>query len=237
MKLFPAIDILDNKAVRLLYGKRNEVTVYGDPVEMVAKWTSLGAKYIHIVDLNGAFDSTEVNKDILIAIRKSTSAILQLGGGIRSLQKIQYVLDELGYDRAVVGSACVQDTAMVQKAASLYGTRVVAGLDAKDGKLAIKGWTQDTPVTPMEVALQLKEYGVLDIVYTDINRDGALTGLNIEACRLLAAQTGMNIIASGGLAGYGDIVKVKENNIYGAILGKALYEGKIDLQKALEICR
>jgi phosphoribosylformimino-5-aminoimidazole carboxamide ribotide isomerase len=236
MKLFPAIDILDKKAVRLLYGKRDNETVYGDPVEMAVKWTSLGARYIHIVDLNGAFDNSDINKDILAAIRENTDATLQLGGGIRTADKIKYCLDELGYDRVIAGSICVQSPQEVEKAAAIYKDRIVAGLDAMDGRLRIKGWVEEAPLTPLEVALRLKEYGISDIVYTDISRDGALFGINAEACEKLQRETGMNVIASGGLSGYDDIVNLAEKNIYGAIMGKALYEGRINLSEALDLC-
>ncbi len=237
MKLFPAIDILDKVAVRLLYGKREQRTIYGDAVEQAQKWTNQGAEYIHIVDLNGAFDHSNVNKDILVRIRNSTKAILQLGGGLRTLQDIQYAIEHLGYDRIVLGSACVQNPKLVEQTCALYGNKIVAGLDALDGKLKIKGWAQDTLLSPQQVALKLKEYGISDIVYTDIGRDGALVGANVAACKLLQEQTGMNIIASGGIKGYSDIVQLKDAGIYGAIIGKALYEGKIELTKALELCK
>ena len=236
MKLFPAIDILDKKSVRLLYGKRDEVTIYGDPVDMVAKWSSMGAQNIHIVDLNGAFDNTRVNEDILRAIRREVNVVLQLGGGIRDFYRVQYVLDELGFDRAIIGSACVTNPELIKQACARYGNRIVAGLDSVDNKLKIKGWVEETPKIPLEVALELKEYGVEDIVFTDISRDGALTGINYEATKTLQEQSGMQIIASGGLKDYEDITILKNDNIYGAILGKAMYEGKIDVKEALKLC-
>ena len=236
MRLFPAIDILDKKSVRLLYGKRDKVTVYGDPVEMIAKWSGMGAKQIHIVDLNGAFDNSRVNEDILKQIRAEVNITLQIGGGIRDLTRVQYILDELGFDRVIIGSALVTTPKMAEQAGRLYGNRIVAGLDAIDNKLKIKGWVEETEKTPLDVALALKEFGIEDIVFTDISRDGALTGINIGATVKLQEESKMQIIASGGLRGYEDILQLAEKKIYGAILGKAMYEGKIDLKEALALC-
>ncbi len=237
MKLFPAIDILDKKAVRLLYGKREERTIYGDAVDWATQWVSKGAQYLHIVNLNGAFDNSKLNNDILVNIRKQADITLQLGGGMRTLYDIQYAIEELGYDRVVVGSACVDNPKMVQEACVIYGDKIVGGLDAKDGKLQTKGWVEGTHLAPLEVALRLKDYGVTDIVYTDISRDGALVGVNVSACTDLQEQTNMNIIASGGVLDYLDLCQLADAKVYGVIVGKALYEGKIQLEKALELCK
>jgi len=236
MKLFPAIDILDKKAVRLLYGKRDNVTIYGDPIEMISKWASMGAKNIHIVDLNGAFDDSRVNEDILKAIRKEVKVSIQLGGGLKTFNRVQYVLDELGYDRAIIGSACITEPEMIKQAGKRYANRIVAGLDAYEDKLKIKGWVESTEVSPLEVALRLKDIGLEDVVYTDISRDGALTGINVASTKKLQASSGMNIIASGGFKDYEDIKELLKNNIYGLILGKAMYENRIDLREALKLC-
>lgn len=233
MIIFPAIDVLDNKAVRLLYGKREDVTVYGSPLQMAKKWQNCGAKYLHLVDLNGAFDDTFENKKTLIEVVKNCTIPIQLGGGIKSLDKIKFYLEEVGVTRVIVGTACVTNPTLMDKACGLFGNKIVAGIDCKDGFVAIKGWVEQSNLTPLEVANAMKERGVDTIVYTDISRDGALCGVNYKECASLGNITKMNIVASGGVASLEDVKKVKENDIYGVILGKALYDNKIDLAQAL----
>lgn len=235
MILFPAVDVLDNKAVRLLYGKRDEVTVYGTPLEMALKWQEMGAQYLHLVDLNGAFDDSLVNKNTLIELIKKISIPVEIGGGIKSLDKIKFYLDEVGATRVIVGTACVTNPSLMDKACALYGNKVVSGIDAKDGFVAIKGWVEKSSLKPLDVALDMKQRGVDTVVFTDISRDGALTGVNLKGTKELSEKSQMNIIASGGMATYEDIKAVKEANLYGAILGRSIYTGKIDLKEALKI--
>lgn len=236
MKLFPAVDILDGKAVRLLEGKRDKVTVYGDPLEMAHKWADMGAEYLHIVDLNSAFGENKKNQDILKKIAREINITLELGGGLRTIDKIKYALDELGFNRAIVGSSLVTEPKMTEQAAKLFGQRIVAGLDARNGKLAIKGWVEDSEKTPLDTALWLKKHGITDIVYTDITRDGKLVGANTKATKQLQLESGMNVIASGGVSKIEDLLILKQASIYGAIIGKALYEHTIDLKEALKLC-
>lgn len=235
MILFPAVDVLDNRAVRLLYGKRDEVTDYGTPVERALKWQEAGAEYLHIVDLNGAFDDSLVNKKTLVELIKNVNIPVQIGGGIKTLDKIKFYLEEVGASRVIVGTACVTNPDMADKACAVYGNKIAAGIDAKDGFVAIKGWVEKSDLTPIQVALDMKKRGVDTVIYTDIGRDGALCGANIEATAKLSAQSGMKIIASGGMASLDDIRAVKARNIYGAILGRAIYTGAIDLKEALKI--
>lgn len=235
MILFPAIDVLDNKAVRLLYGKRDDVTIYGTPVEMALKWQSLGAEYLHLVDLNGAFDNSFDNKKTLIEVVKNCKIPVQLGGGIKSLDKVKFYLEEVGVTRVIMGTACVINPDIADKACALFGNKIVAGIDSKDGFVAIKGWEEQSKLTPLKVAISMKERGVDTIVYTDISRDGALVGINIEETYELGKATGMNIIASGGAAAMQDVSKLIDLKIYGLILGKALYEGKINFDEAIEM--
>lgn len=235
MILFPAVDVLDNKAVRLLYGKRDQVTVYGTPLEMALKWQKMGAQYLHLVDLNGAFDDSYVNSKTLIELIKNIEIPVQIGGGIKTLDKIKFYLDEVGASRVIVGTACVTNKDMIDKACSLYGSKIASGIDAKDGFVAIKGWVEKSSVKPVDLALEMKQKGVDTIIYTDISRDGALTGVNIESTKQLSDITKMNIIASGGMATYEDIINVKKANLYGAILGRAIYTGNIDIKEALKI--
>lgn len=238
MILFPAVDILDNRAVRLLYGERDKVTDYGDPAELVAKWSSEGAEYLHVVDLNGAFDDSAVNRKTLVRLIKEVKIPVQLGGGIKTLDKIKFYLEEVGVTRVIVGTACVTAPDMVDKACALYGNRIVAGIDCKDGFVAIKGWVEKSSLTAEKVALDMKERGSDTVVYTDISRDGALTGVNVEATSALAEKTGMNIIASGGMSSLDDVKKLmQKKNIYGAILGRAIYNGNINLAEALAVAK
>ena len=238
MILFPAVDILDNRAVRLLYGERDKVTDYGDPAELAAKWLSEGAEYLHVVDLNGAFDDSAVNRKTLVRLIKEVKIPVQLGGGIKTLDKIKFYFEEVGVTRVIVGTACVTAPDMVDKACALYGNRIVAGIDCKDGFVAIKGWVEKSSLTAEKVALDMKERGSDTVVYTDISRDGALTGVNVEATSALAEKTGMNIIASGGMSSLDDVKKLmQKKNIYGAILGRAIYNGNINLAEALAVAK
>lgn len=236
MKLFPAVDILDGKAVRLLEGKREKLTIYGDPLEMAHKWADMGAQYLHIVDLNAAFGESGRNTEILKKIARETKAVVELGGGLRTADNVKYALDEIGFDRAIIGSSIVTNPKMLEEVGKNYKKRIVAGLDARDGKLFIKGWLEESKKTPLETALWLKEYGIEDIVYTDISRDGKLVGANGEATISLQNQSGMNVIASGGVWKIEDLLSLKELGIYGAIIGKALYEKTIDFKEALKLC-
>ena len=237
MILFPAVDILDNRAVRLLYGKRDLVTDYGDPAELAAKWADLGAEYLHVVDLNGAFDDSSVNRETLKRLIKEVKIPVQLGGGIKTLDKIKFYLEEVGVTRVIVGTACVTAPEVADEGCALYGNKIVAGIDCKDGFVAIKGWVEKSALTAEKVALDMKERGSDTVVYTDISRDGALTGVNVGATVSLAEKTGMNIIASGGMSSISDIEKLMQKNVYGAILGRAIYNKNIDLTEALELVK
>lgn len=234
MILFPAVDILDNRAVRLLYGQRDKVTDYGDPVELALRWSDIGAQYLHVVDLNGAFDDSAVNRETLKKLVKELKIPVQLGGGIKTLDKIKYYLEEVGVTRVIVGTACVTAPDVADKACALYGNKIVAGIDCKDGFVAIKGWVEKSDLTAQKVALDMKARGSDTVVYTDISRDGALTGVNVDATAELAKNTGMKIIASGGMSCIDDIIKLMQKDVYGAILGRAIYNGNIDLSDALE---
>ena len=237
MILFPAVDILDNRAVRLLYGERDKVTDYGDPAELAIKWVQSGSEYLHVVDLNGAFDDSAVNRETLKRLIKEVKIPVQLGGGIKTLDKIKFYLEEVGVTRVIVGTACVTAPEVVDKACALYGNKIVAGIDCKDGFVAIKGWVEKSSLTAEKVALDMKERGSDTVVFTDISRDGALTGVNVDATAALAEKTGMNIVASGGMSSLDDIEKLMRKNVYGAILGRAIYNGNIDVVKALNIVK
>ena len=237
MILFPAVDVLDNRAVRLLYGKRDKVTDYGTPIERALSWQNLGAEYLHIVDLNGAFDDSLVNKKTLVELIKNVNIPVQIGGGIKTFDKIKFYLEEVGASRVIVGTACVTNPTLMDEACAKYGNKIASGIDAKDGLVAIKGWVEKSTLTPLDVALDMKSRGVDTVIYTDINRDGALCGVNVDATEKLSKASGMNIIASGGMATLDDVKAVKERGIYGAILGKSIYSGSIDFKQALELSK
>ncbi|MDR3294017.1 MAG: 1-(5-phosphoribosyl)-5-[(5-phosphoribosylamino)methylideneamino]imidazole-4-carboxamide isomerase [Clostridiales bacterium] len=237
MILFPAIDILDGKAVRLHLGKRDTAMHYGDPVALAKKWASLGAEYLHIVDLNAAFDNTRINDEIIKELRRAVDIPLQLGGGFKSLERIKYCLEEIGIDRAIIGSAAVTNPTLFSSAAARYEKRIVCGIDERDGKVSIKGWTEDSGLTPIELCGRVKAAGITTVVYTDITRDGALTGVNAEKTVALQNKSGLNVIASGGVASLRDIEVLKAQGVYGAILGKALYAETVDLREALAVAK
>lgn len=233
MIIFPAIDVLDNRAVRLLYGKRDEVTDYGTPESRAVLWRESGAEYLHLVDLNGAFDDSRVNDKTLKNVIQEVGIPVQIGGGIKSFDRVKYYIEEVGATRVIIGSALVTDRQMAEKAYSKYGDKIVAGIDALDGKVRIKGWVENVDITPIKLAEQMKELGATTVVYTDISRDGALTGLNIDATAIMQEETGLNIIASGGAARLEELEQINSRGIYGAILGRSIYEGSIDLKDAI----
>ncbi len=234
MRLYPAIDIKDGKAVRLKKGEFNEVTVYSkNPYEIALKFKEAGAHFIHCVDLDGALAGRSVNADAIRKIVESVDIPVELGGGIRSIENIREVLD-LGVYRAILGTKAVEDPDFVKEAIDEFGPdRIVVGIDAKDGKVAIKGWESLSEYTAVELALKMKDLGVKTIIYTDISRDGMLTGPNVEQTKKLSDETGLDIIASGGMSSMKDLEDVSNAKIHGAIIGKAYYEKKIDLVEAV----
>ena len=234
MRLFPAIDILDGKAVRLYLGRRDSAVIYGEPDEFAKKWEDAGASILHIVDLNAAFDGVYKNDGIIQKIRAAVNIPFQLGGGFRSLDRIKYCLETLGAGRVIIGSAAVTDPKLFSDAAKRYTDRIVCGIDEKNGRVSVKGWTEEVPLTPLKLCRKIKASGAADIVYTDISRDGALSGANVLKTAELQKNTKLNVIASGGVASVDDIKALKAAGIYGAILGKALYEGALDLRDALK---
>ena len=231
MKLYPAIDILGGRAVRLLHGKRDAVTDYGDPVDRAKQWLDAGARILHVVNLSGAFEEQNDFPRILERIA-SLGVPVQTGGGIRSVQTVKERFLS-GADRVVLGTVCVEQPEVLEEAASLYGGKIVAGIDAREGKLAVRGWTVTAEEDAFSFGKKATALGITDAVFTDVGRDGALTGVNLEAT-VRMAETGLNVIASGGIRSMEDLEALKKNNVYGAILGRSVYEGTIDLTKAIE---
>ncbi len=232
--VIPAVDIKDGKAVRLFLGKADNVTVYGEnPVDMAKKWEEKGAKHLHIVDLDGAFEGKPKNYRIVEEIVKSVSVPVEFGGGLRSYQAVKTMID-IGVERVVIGSLAYQDRETFEKIVADFPSRVIVGIDAKDGKVAIKGWVEKTEYTPLEFAKTFDRLPIWGFLYTDVNRDGALTGPNIEGTKHLAENLNHPVIASGGVSSKEDIeklYKLKDIGVYGVVVGKALYEGKIKLEE------
>lgn len=235
MILFPAIDIFNGDCVRLKLGEFSEVTVYGSPLEMAKKWESQGAQYLHIVDLNGAKKGLEGNLSIVKEIVQNVNIPLQLGGGIRSLEDIRIRLEDVGVSRVILGTACLTNPSLVADAVRIYGAeKIVCGVDSKNGLVAINGWVESVDMTPIELCLEMKKVGVKYVVFTDISRDGMLSGVNAEASKTLCELSGMSIIASGGVGSLRDVLCFKGSAMYGIIFGKALYEGKFSVKEAID---
>lgn len=236
MNIYPAIDILNGQAVRLQQGRRDSATVYGDPVDMAARWSDLGATWIHIVDLDGAFDGQSRNLALLERIRSTRPSLrIQLGGGIRDLATIERRI-ALGVERVVLGTAAVEDPDLVAAAVGHYGNRIAVGIDARDGIVRTTGWTTETGLPAHEFAEHMKRLGVRTVIHTDISRDGELSGPNIEATVKLVRTTGVSAIVSGGVSTIDDVRRIRdldEPGIDGVIVGKALYEGRLRLEEAL----
>lgn len=235
MILFPAIDILDGRAVRLLYGKKNEVTDYGDPVDRAKQWLDCGAEFLHVVDLSGAFDGNSHINGTLEKIAK-LGVPVQSGGGLRSFADVRSRLDA-GAARVVLGTLACTDPALFAALTETYQEKIVAGIDAKDGKLSIKGWTELSDETAEAFGRKAADMGVRYAVFTDISKDGAMQGASIEPTRAMQEKTGLDVIASGGIASLDDLLKLKAAGLYGAILGRSIYAGAIDLSEAIRACR
>ena len=233
MKLYPAIDLKDGKCVRLVQGNYDEITVYGDdPVKMAKKWESLGGEYLHIVDLDGAKKGKIVNREAIKNIVNGVNIPIEIGGGIRSIEDIKFQLKS-GVDRVILGSAAVKNRALVKEAIDTFGNKkIVVGVDAKDGMVAIEGWLKVTDVSALNFCNELEKIGVKTVIYTDISKDGMMQGPNIEHTKKLVDETNLDIVASGGIASTYDIEKLEKIGVNGAIIGKAIYIGAINLSEA-----
>ena len=233
MLLIPAIDLKDGHCVRLIQGDMDQSTTFGeDPAAMAAKWLDAGARRLHLVDLNGAFAGQPKNLSAIKSILKEVNGEIpvQLGGGIRDLDTIERYID-LGIEYLIIGTAAVKNPGFLQDACSAFGGHIIVGLDAKDGKVAIDGWSKLTGQDVIETAKRFEDWGVESIIYTDIGRDGMLTGINVDATVKLAQSLKIPVIASGGLAGMADIealCKVQDEGVEGVICGRAIYTGDLD---------
>ncbi len=234
MILYPAIDLKDGQCVRLLRGEMEAATVFGDdPAAQARAFEAAGAEWLHLVDLNGAFAGRPVNADAVAAILDAVSLPVQLGGGIREMATVERWV-EAGVARVILGTAAVENPGLVREAAATFPGRVAVGLDARRGKVATRGWAETTDTNATDLARAFEDAGVAAIIYTDIDRDGAMAGPNIPATEALARAVSIPVIASGGVSSLADLVALRNTGaIAGAISGRALYDGAIDLHDAL----
>uniref|UniRef100_A0A7C4MPZ9 1-(5-phosphoribosyl)-5-[(5-phosphoribosylamino)methylideneamino] imidazole-4-carboxamide isomerase n=1 Tax=Desulfatirhabdium butyrativorans TaxID=340467 RepID=A0A7C4MPZ9_9BACT len=240
MIVIPAIDIKQGRCVRLLQGRMDAETVFSDnPAAMAVKWAQLGAERIHVVDLDGAVSKEPVHFETVHAIRQSVSVPIQIGGGIRDMKTISRYFDA-GIDRVIIGTEAIRNPALVREASRRYPGRIVVGIDARNGKVAIEGWTQTTETAAVDLARSLEDCGVAAIHFTDIHRDGMQTGPNIEETRKLAEAISIPVIASGGVSTIEDIrrlLQLEAVGVVGVITGRALYAGTLDLQEAIRVAK
>lgn len=240
MILFPAIDIRGGKCVRLFKGDFNQETVYSDePEKMAKKWQEEGAEYLHLVDLDGALAGRSENLTAIEHILKSVHIPVELGGGIRTMEQIDTLLSR-GITRVILGSVAVRNPMLVKEACAKYAERIVVGIDAKKGIVAVEGWGKSGDIEAQELAQRMAAVGVRTIIYTDISRDGTLSGVNVEATVALANASSARVVASGGVKSIADIealLPYEKNGIEGVIVGKAIYTGSLDLKQALALTK
>ncbi len=234
MIIFPAIDLYDKKAVRLYKGDYNKMTVYSsDPVSVAKAFASSGATHLHLVDLEGAKDGSTPNLDVIAEIASETDLFIEIGGGVRNMETAEKYLNK-GVSRVILGTAAVNDKAFLKAAVSEYGEAIAVGADVLDGKIAVRGWLETADVTLSDFLSEMQSIGVKNVICTDISRDGAMRGANIALYGKLSKEYEMEITASGGVSSIDDVVKLKNFGLYGAIIGKALYTGDLDLKEALK---
>lgn len=235
MQIFPAIDLLDGKVVRLFQGDYEKKQVFGDdPLEFVHEFVKKGARCLHLVDLDGAKDGQVKNFDLVRRIKSAGTLFTELGGGIRDEETMVRCF-ESGVERVILGTAALSNSAFTKEMVKKYGDRIAVGVDARDGKVAVEGWLKTSDVESFDFCLTMRDIGVEYIIYTDISRDGAQLGTNIAAYERLMKIEGVNFTASGGISTLEEIEKLRDLGMYGAILGKALYSGAIDLAEAIKM--
>ncbi len=236
MIVIPAIDLKDGKCVRLLQGRKDAVTTYSDdPASTARLWESCGAKLLHVVDLDGAFTGNQKNLEAVIKIREAVTIDIEVGGGIRDIKRTNSLID-IGINRVILGTVAVEKPSLVKEACDKYPGKILIGIDAKDGKVAVKGWVEVTTLDAKELAKEAEEKGAAGIIYTDISRDGMLTGPNIKAVEEMVKAVGIPVIASGGVSSIEDIKNLMNiKGLWGVITGKAIYSGMLDLKEAIKI--
>ena len=238
MNIYPAVDILKGRAVRLKQGRADDVTVYGQPLEMAQRWFNAGAQWLHVVDLDGAFGGAPSNHDVIAQIARALPKLrVQVGGGIRSMAVIENLF-AAGVQRAVLGTSAVNDPKFTSDALKRYGDRIAIGIDARDGIARVSGWTETSQIGAIDLARKLEQDGARLVIYTDISRDGVLVGPNTESLKQMIDGTGLNVIASGGVSNLEDVrtlAAIRHARLDGVIIGKALYEQLLTLEEALEV--
>ncbi len=237
MNIFPAIDLYEGKAVRLYKGDFSQMTVYsGNAAQVALRFRSAGARYMHLVDLQGARQGSPANAEVIRDVRMAFGGFVQLGGGIRNMRTVDYYLG-LGIDRVILGTAAVTDPKFLAQALAKYASRIAVGVDLLDGCVAIKGWTEKTQLKAQDFFHQMEDMGVQTVICTDISRDGCLQGTNRALYQQLSQKFTLDIIASGGVSSMEDILALQSMGLSGAIIGKAYYTGAIDLRQAVEVVR
>jgi phosphoribosylformimino-5-aminoimidazole carboxamide ribotide isomerase len=236
MIVIPAVDISSGKCVRLSQGRKEEKKEYSDnPVEMALKWEAQGAKLLHLIDLDRAIDGSDANVNVIADVVKALKIPVELGGGMRSINGIDWAVST-GVARVIIGTSAIENRRFVQEALKKFNEKIIIGIDAKDDYVAVKGWKEITKIKLLELALEMENIGVKRIIYTDIKRDGMLAGPNINEVKKILKSTNLNVIASGGISSIEDIKKLKSLNnprLEGVIVGKALYERKFTLKEAI----
>ena len=237
MLIYPAIDLFDGKAVRLFKGDYAQMTVYNDnPASVAADFKNSGATHIHLVDLEGAKSGTTPNLETICKIKSETGLFCEVGGGVRSMEVIERYVNA-GVDRVILGTAAVTDPDFVSCAVARYGEKIAVGADIKDGFVAVKGWTEKSALTAMDFCLDMQKNGIKTLICTDISKDGAMQGTNLELYRQLSKTLNMQIIASGGVSSIEDVKQLRKMDIYGAIIGKAYYSGAVSISEAIEVAK
>ena len=237
MYIFPAIDLYEGKAVRLYKGDYAKMTVYSEnPIEVAHDFEKSGAKHLHIVDLEGARDGTTPNLETVCALKKGTSLFCEIGGGIRTMDIVDRYIGA-GIDRVILGTAAVTNPAFAAEAAKKYGEKIAVGVDKKDGFVDVKGWTEKSEETAIEFCKKMQSIGIRTLICTDISKDGAMQGTNVELYKTLSKELDMQIIASGGVSSIDDVKALRAEDLYGAIIGKAYYTGAISIAEAVEVSK
>jgi len=235
MIILPAIDLIGGKCVRLQKGDYNKVTIYNDdPLAQAMSFKEAGATWIHIVDLDAAKSGVPTNHEIIASIASKTGLKVDTGGGIRNMDTLSRWIEDYGVSRCVLGTAAIKDRAFTEAAIAKYGEKIAIGIDAKSGEVAVDGWTNGSGVNAVDFALIMKSIGAKTVVFTDIARDGMLTGPAVESTKELVEKTGLDVIASGGIGCDDDVINIKSSGCTGVIVGKAIYEGRVDLKKCLQ---
>lgn len=238
MNFYPAIDIKDGKFIRLKQGRLDEVTVYGDnPVEIAKKFSEAGAKWIHVVDIDGAFKGKSINQKVILDIKKNSKTKIQVGGGIRTQESASFYLNN-GIDRVVLGTIALENPKIIEQLCENYPGRIAVGIDAKKGMVATEGWSKTSTIEVSKLSKLYENIGVSCVIFTDIEKDGLMEGVSLNQLKNLLKNTKLNVIASGGVSSLDDLKKLKsleKENLVGVISGKAIYENKFSVNKAVEI--